>query len=78
MWRSVLCPLCERGFDPEQLDASGSFVPIADAPQLEMLRPMSNGRFGERRHAALLEVDRLQWAVFSRVQMAEMPRFALT
>lgn len=38
------------------------FVRIADAPHLEMLRPVSNGRFGECRHAAPARLDRPLWA----------------
>lgn len=42
------------------------------------LRSKTSGSFPECGHAALVEADRPVWAVFSRVQMAEMPRFALT
>jgi len=38
------------------------FVRIADTPQLEMLRPVSSGRFEECRRAASARLDRRLWA----------------
>lgn len=40
------------------------FVRIADTPPLEILRPVSSGRFEECCRAASARLDRRQWAVF--------------